>query len=34
MPFGQIETMAHEGVDLAFERQIGAAPSFVWLGGF
>lgn len=34
MPFGQIETFLHCGVRLAFERQDGAAPTFVWLGGF
>lgn len=34
MPFGQIETFAHGGVRLSFERQAGAAPTFVWLGGF
>lgn len=34
MGFGQIETMARAGVDLAFERQDGQAPTFVWLGGF
>jgi pimeloyl-ACP methyl ester carboxylesterase len=34
MPFGQIEALQHGGVDLAFERQEGAAPTFVWLGGF
>jgi pimeloyl-ACP methyl ester carboxylesterase len=34
MSFGQIETLAHDGVSLAFERLPGAAPTFVWLGGF
>ncbi|MBN8608475.1 MAG: alpha/beta hydrolase [Caulobacterales bacterium] len=34
MGFGQIEAFVHEGVNLAFERQSGAAPTFVWLGGF
>ena len=34
MPFGQIETFVHDGVTLALERQSGAAPTFVWLGGF
>lgn len=34
MGFGQIEAFVHEGVSLAFERQTGAAPTFVWLGGF
>lgn len=34
MPFGQIETFAHGGVRLALERQQGAAPTFIWLGGF
>ena len=33
MGFGQIEAFAHDGVDLAFERQAGAAATFVWLGG-
>src|SRR5262245_5857222 len=34
MPFGQIEALEHKGLSLAFERQDGAAPTFVWLGGF
>lgn len=34
MGFGQIEAFVHEGVSLAFECQTGAAPTFVWLGGF
>jgi pimeloyl-ACP methyl ester carboxylesterase len=34
MGFGQIEALQHEGVSLAFERQEGATPTFVWLGGF
>lgn len=34
MPFGQIEALAHNGVEIAFERLEGAAPTFVWLGGF
>lgn len=34
MPFGQIEAIAHEGLRLAFERQAGAQPTFVWCGGF
>lgn len=34
MGFGQIEAFVHEGVNVAFERQAGAAPTFVWLGGF
>lgn len=34
MGFGQIEAMTHRGLQLAFERQPGAAPTFVWLGGF
>lgn len=34
MGFGQVETLEHGGVPLAYERQIGAAPTFVWLGGF
>ena len=34
MAFGQIESFAHGGARLAFERQTGAAPTFVWLGGF
>jgi pimeloyl-ACP methyl ester carboxylesterase len=32
--FGQIEAFLHAGVELAFERQDGAAPTFVWLSGF
>ncbi|QGZ93945.1 alpha/beta fold hydrolase [Terricaulis silvestris] len=34
MGFGQVEALQHEGVSLAYERQEGAAPTFVWLGGF
>lgn len=34
MGFGQIEAFEHAGVRLAFERQSGAQPAFVWLGGF
>lgn len=34
MPFGQIERLEHEGVQLAYERVPGAQPTFVWLGGF
>lgn len=34
MPFGQIETFVRDGVTLALERQSGAQPTFVWLGGF
>jgi pimeloyl-ACP methyl ester carboxylesterase len=34
MAFGQIEALEHEGLSLAFERQDGRAPTFVWLGGF
>ncbi len=34
MGFGQVETLEHGGVSLAYERQSGAAPTFVWLGGF
>lgn len=34
MPFGQIEAFEHNGVRLAVERAAGAAPTFVWLGGF
>ena len=34
MPFGQIEALAHNGLQLALERQDGATPTFVWLGGF
>jgi alpha-beta hydrolase superfamily lysophospholipase len=34
MPFGQIEALEHDGVQLAFERIEGTAPTFVWLGGF
>ncbi|GAM96504.1 2-hydroxymuconic semialdehyde hydrolase [alpha proteobacterium U9-1i] len=31
---GEIETIRHDGVDIAFERQVGATPTFVWLSGF
>lgn len=34
MAWGQVEAFEHAGVKLAFERQAGAAPTFVWLGGF
>lgn len=34
MGFGQIEAFERAGVRLAFERQTGAQPTFVWLGGF
>ncbi len=34
MPFGQIEALQHQGVQIAFERIDGAGPTFVWLGGF
>lgn len=34
MALGQVETFAQAGIDLAFEHQTGAAPTFVWLGGF
>lgn len=34
MSEGQIEALLHEGVSLAVQRQPGAAPTFVWLGGF
>ncbi|MGQ0533087.1 MAG: alpha/beta hydrolase [Caulobacteraceae bacterium] len=34
MPFGQIEALEHDGVQLAHERIEGVAPTFVWLGGF
>jgi pimeloyl-ACP methyl ester carboxylesterase len=34
MAFGQIEALEHQGVQIAFERLPGAAPTFVWLGGF
>jgi pimeloyl-ACP methyl ester carboxylesterase len=34
LAFGQIETFAHNGLHLAFERQAGASPTFLWLGGF
>jgi len=34
MGYGQVETMMHQGLPLAFERQDGSAPTFVWLGGF
>lgn len=34
MAFGQIEALEHDGVQIAYERLEGAAPTFVWLGGF
>jgi pimeloyl-ACP methyl ester carboxylesterase len=34
MAFGQIEALTHNGLRIAFERQAGAEPRFVWLGGF
>ena len=34
MAFGQVEAMAHRGLQLAYETQSGASPTFVWLGGF
>ena len=34
MSDGQIEALTHQSVDLAVLRQPGAAPTFVWLGGF
>lgn len=34
MAFGQIEALQHNGLQIAFERQEGAEPTFVWLGGF
>lgn len=34
MPASQIEAIAHEGEQLAYEQIEGAAPTFVWLGGF
>ncbi|MEQ1818365.1 MAG: alpha/beta hydrolase [Terricaulis sp.] len=34
MPFGQIEALEHQGVQIAYERIEGAGPTFVWLGGF
>lgn len=34
MGFGQIEALPHAGAALAYECQDGAAPTFVWLGGF
>jgi pimeloyl-ACP methyl ester carboxylesterase len=34
MPFGQIEALAHDGAELAYERIEGDAPTFAWLGGF
>lgn len=34
MPFGQIEALPHENVQIAYERIEGAEPTFVWLGGF
>ena len=34
MPFGQIEALPHQGVQIAYERIEGTEPTFVWLGGF
>lgn len=34
MRFGKIGAVRCGAVDLAFSRQTGAAPTFVWLGGF
>ena len=34
MPFGQIEALQHQHVQIAYERIEGAEPTFVWLGGF
>jgi pimeloyl-ACP methyl ester carboxylesterase len=34
MSADEIETLTHAGVKLAVRRQAGAAPTFVWLGGF
>lgn len=34
MGFGQIEAMTHDGLLLAYESQAGAAPTFLWLGGY
>lgn len=34
MAFGQIEALEHGGMQIAYERIEGAAPTFVWLGGF
>lgn len=34
MALGQIESLEHAGVQIAYERQPGTAPTFVWLGGF
>jgi len=34
MAFGEIEALEHQGEQIAFERLEGAAPTFVWLGGF
>lgn len=31
---GEIEALEHVGVSLAYERSAGAAPAFVWFGGF
>lgn len=31
---GEIETLQHEGVKIAYQRMVGAAPTFVWLSGF
>jgi pimeloyl-ACP methyl ester carboxylesterase len=34
MTLGQIEALTHNGLRIAFERQPGVAPTFIWLGGF
>jgi len=34
MSEGQIQALLHDGVALAVQRQAGAGPTFVWLGGF
>jgi pimeloyl-ACP methyl ester carboxylesterase len=34
MARGQVETLEHDGLRIALERQAGVQPTFVWLGGF
>jgi pimeloyl-ACP methyl ester carboxylesterase len=34
MSLGQVETLEHGGLRIALQRQAGARPTFVWLGGF
>lgn len=30
----QVEALEHDGLQIAFQRQAGGEPTFVWLGGF